>query len=54
MTAATREFDVVVVGATGFTGALVAEYLIERYGVAGELRWAMAGRSAEKLAAVRE
>jgi len=54
MTTDAREFDVVVVGATGFTGALVAEYLCERYGIAGELRWAIAGRSADKLAAVRE
>lgn len=43
-----REFDVVVWGATGFTGALVAEYLHGRYGT-DELRWAIAGRSAEKL-----
>jgi len=54
MTAEPRELDVVVVGATGFTGALVAEYLCERYGVDGELRWAAAGRSADKLAAVKE
>ena len=49
-----REFDVVVYGATGFTGRLVAEYLNERYGVGGDVKWAMAGRSAEKLAAVRD
>lgn len=48
------EFDIVVYGATGFTGRLVAEYLAQRYGVGGEVRWAMAGRSAEKLAAVRD
>jgi short subunit dehydrogenase-like uncharacterized protein len=54
MTTESREFDVIVVGATGFTGALVAEYLCERYGVTGELRWAVAGRSGDKLAAVRE
>lgn len=48
-----REFDVVVYGATGFTGALVAEYLAERYGCGGDLRWAIAGRSADKLAALR-
>jgi len=36
MSAETRPFDVVVFGATGFTGRLVAEYLLERYGVAGE------------------
>jgi short subunit dehydrogenase-like uncharacterized protein len=48
---AEREHDVVVFGATGFTGALTAEYLAS---VAGAGRWAIAGRSAEKLAAVRE
>ncbi|MEO1056506.1 MAG: saccharopine dehydrogenase NADP-binding domain-containing protein [Actinomycetota bacterium] len=49
----TREFDVIVFGATGFTGRLVAEYLAERYGVGGDVRWAMAGRSVDKLEAVR-
>ncbi|KAA5803319.1 NAD(P)H-binding protein [Alkalicaulis satelles] len=47
-----REFDIVVFGATGFTGKLVAEYLAQNYGA--QLRWAMAGRSADKLAAVRD
>lgn len=44
-----QEFDVVVYGATGFTGRLVAEYLLKTYGPAGEVRWAMAGRDAKKL-----
>lgn len=44
-----REFDVIVWGATGFTGRLVVEYLVNTYGVDGELRWAVAGRSREKL-----
>ena len=48
-----REFDVVVYGATGFTGTLVAEYLLDRYGVDNDLRWAIAGRSAAKLEATR-
>jgi short subunit dehydrogenase-like uncharacterized protein len=48
---ADREHDVVVFGATGFTGALTAEYLA---GVADAGRWAIAGRSREKLEAVRE
>jgi uncharacterized protein YbjT (DUF2867 family) len=30
-----REFDIVLWGATGFTGQLVARYLLERYGVDG-------------------
>ncbi|MCP5089540.1 MAG: saccharopine dehydrogenase [Gammaproteobacteria bacterium] len=52
-TAATREFDVVVWGATGFTGTLVAEYLLRQYGLDGDLRWAIAGRSQEKLDELR-
>ena len=46
-----KEFDVVVYGATGFTGRLVAEYLIAN---ARGKRWAMAGRSADKLSEVRD
>ena len=46
----TRDFDIIVYGATGFTGRLVAEYLVGRT----TPRWAMAGRSIEKLAAVRD
>jgi short subunit dehydrogenase-like uncharacterized protein len=48
------EFDIIVYGATGYTGRLVAEYLAQRYGVGGEVKWAMAGRSAAKLAQVRD
>lgn len=48
------EFDIIVYGASGFTGRLVAEYLAARYGVGGEIKWAMAGRSAAKLAEVRD
>lgn len=44
-----QEFDVVVYGATGFTGRLVAEYLLRTYGAEGEVRWAMAGRDLKKL-----
>ncbi len=49
-----REFDVIVFGATGFTGRLVAEYLVNRYGVDRDVTWAMAGRSQAKLEAVRD
>lgn len=52
MSESDREFDVVVFGATGFTGQLVAEYMGEQYGPAGDLRWAIAGRSQAKLDAV--
>lgn len=49
----TKEFDIVVYGATGFTGRLVAEYLAKQYSTS-EVKWAMAGRSEEKLAKVRD
>lgn len=48
------DFDIVVFGATGFTGRLVAEHLANRYGASGGPSWAMAGRSAAKLAEVRD
>lgn len=52
---ASREFDIIVYGATGFTGRLVAEYLTQHYaGRKDAPKWAMAGRSAAKLAEVRE
>jgi len=47
-----RELDVVVYGASGYTGRLVAEYLSQQY-AGTDLKWAMAGRSIEKLTAVR-
>ncbi|MCC8938431.1 saccharopine dehydrogenase NADP-binding domain-containing protein [Bradyrhizobium sp. Arg68] len=50
---ASPQLDIVVYGATGFTGQLVAEYLATHYRD-GSLKWAMAGRSKDKLAAVRD
>ncbi|HST56445.1 MAG TPA: saccharopine dehydrogenase NADP-binding domain-containing protein [Solirubrobacteraceae bacterium] len=47
-----RTHDVVLLGATGFTGALAAEYLA-RNAPAGT-RWALAGRNRAKLEALRE
>ncbi|HZC17483.1 MAG TPA: saccharopine dehydrogenase NADP-binding domain-containing protein, partial [Caulobacteraceae bacterium] len=49
-----REFDIILYGATGYTGRLVAEHLLKTYGASGDLAWTMAGRSAEKLAEVRD
>jgi short subunit dehydrogenase-like uncharacterized protein len=48
----TREYDVVLLGATGFTGGLTAAYLAQ-HAPAG-LRWALAGRNQAKLEAVRD
>lgn len=47
-----REFEIVVWGATGYTGKLVAAYLASAPFAAG-LRWAIAGRDQSKLEAVR-
>ncbi|WP_418960059.1 saccharopine dehydrogenase family protein [Streptomyces tritici] len=47
-----RAYDVVLFGATGFVGALTAEYLAEH--APEGLRWALAGRSLGRLEAVRE
>jgi short subunit dehydrogenase-like uncharacterized protein len=46
--------DLIVFGATGFTGRLVAEYLNTTYGVGRDVKWAMAGRSLDKLRRVRD
>ena len=48
------KFDIIVYGATGFTGQLVAEYLAAHYKGDANLKWAMAGRSKDKLASVRD
>ena len=48
-----RNFDVVIFGATGFTGQLVAEYFARNVPLT-EVRWAIAGRNLQKLVTVRE
>jgi short subunit dehydrogenase-like uncharacterized protein len=50
--AAEREHDIVLFGCTGFTGALTAEYLAAN--APPTTRWALAGRSLDKLQALRE
>ena len=52
-TSSDRELDIVVWGATGFTGRLVAEYLLEAYG-SDAFRWALGGRDTGKLERVRK
>ena len=48
-----REFDLVLWGATGFTGRLAAEQLLRRVGVEGDVRWALGGRNRDKLERLR-
>ncbi len=47
----TKKYDLILWGATGFTGQIVATYLARHYGA--ELSWAIAGRNAQKLDGVR-
>ena len=49
-----RRYDVIVWGATGFTGRLVAEYLASRYPPGDSLRWAIGGRNRDKLVSLVE
>ena len=49
-----REFDLVLFGASGYTGKLVAEYIQNEYGGDQSLKWALAGRNKDKLAGIKE
>lgn len=52
--ATSRDFDLVVFGATSFVGQILTHYLWQHYGDSGELRWAIAGRSQSRLQQLRE
>ena len=49
-----REFDVIVFGASGYTGKLVAEYMGKKYGNDESISWAIAGRNKDKLSSVKK
>ena len=49
-----REFDVVIFGASGYTGKLVAEYMHDQYGNDHSIKYAIAGRNIEKLLEVKK
>ena len=49
-----REFDVIVFGASGYTGKLVAEYMGKEYGNHESIRWAIAGRNKDRLSSVKK
>lgn len=49
-----RKYDIVLMGATGFTGSLAVRHLAKTYGVNGKVKWAIAGRSQSKLDAVKK
>ena len=47
-----RQYDIIVWGASGFTGRLAAQYIQQQYGQ-GNMRWAIAGRNPGKLASIK-
>ncbi len=49
-----RPYDLILLGATGFTGRFVAQYLLKTYGWGGDLKWAIAGRNLGKLHRLRD
>lgn len=48
--AADKEFDLVLLGPTGYTGKLTAEHIVRHFPT--NLKWALVGRSATKIQAV--
>ena len=50
-----KKYDLIVFGATGFTGSLVVEYLVQIYGLNNsKFKWAIAGRDKNKLKILKE
>lgn len=50
---ADKGFDIIVFGATSFVGQIICQYMVNTYGVSGDIKWAAAGRSLTKLEAVK-
>ena len=49
----TPTHDAIAFGATSFVGQILCRYLLEEFGLQGEMKWAAAGRSREKLEKLR-
>ena len=47
-----KQFDIIIWGASSFTGQLVTEYLFNKYG-SSKIKWAIAGRNLDKLERIR-
>ena len=47
-----KQFDIIIWGASSFTGKLVTEYIFNKYGPS-KIKWAIAGRNIDKLEKVR-
>lgn len=51
---AEKTFDIVVFGATSFVGQIICQYMVNNYGVDGDIKWAAAGRSQGKLESLKQ
>jgi len=49
----TAKYDIVIFGATSFVGQILVGYMMQEYGANSQLKWAIAGRSQEKLDEVK-
>ena len=47
-----RQYDLVLLGVTGYTGRFCAEHIVQH--LPTDLKWAIAGRSAEKLESIAQ
>ena len=47
-----KKFDIIIWGASSFTGKLVTEYIFNKYG-SSKIKWAIAGRNLDKLERIR-
>jgi len=44
-----NQYDIVIFGATSFVGQILTGYMMQQYGVDGDIKWAIAGRSEQKI-----
>lgn len=52
MSQSTRQYEIVLLGATGFTGKYTAEHIVRH--LPTDLQWAIAGRNAQKLSKIQD
>lgn len=49
-----QQHDIVLFGASSFVGEILTRYMLEKYPVEGDVKWAIAGRSQSKLASLKD
>ena len=51
---ATAQYDIILFGATSFVGEILTGYMMGQYGDNSDIKWAIAGRSEDKLIATKQ